>query len=300
MIRSFDARDFSPSQLVAAKAGRRVSVCLPARNEEMTIAPLVATIRTELQERDPLVDELVVVDDGSTDATAAVAAEAGARVVTAGEILPDYGTEHGKGQAMWRGVHASTGDVIAYLDADVRSFDAGFVVGLVGPLLLDDDVEFVKGFYHRPFEGRDGEGGRVTELTARPLIALLFPELAGLVQPLAGECAGRREILESVPFVGGYGVDLGLLIDIAALRGAGAIAQSDLGRRVHRNRPLAELGAQALAILQLGLQRAGLADDAALKSTLLRPQADAVTIEFSERPPLREVTAHRHRGREPA
>jgi glucosyl-3-phosphoglycerate synthase len=295
MLRSFHHAEFPASSLVEAKRGRRVSVCLPARNEAATVGNVVHILRKELVERVALVDELVVIDDGSTDATADVARAAGADVVAADSVLPEYGAVGGKGQAMWKAVHVTSGDVIAFCDADIANFGPEFVTGTVGPLLLRDDVAFTKGFYHRPLEGRPGEGGRVTELVARPIISLLFPHLAPLVQPLAGECAGRRDVLEQVPFVGGYGVDLGLLIDIAERFGSGAIVQCDLGERVHRNRPLSDLGPQATAILQLALARSGLnVDGAALcRSVLLRPSEEPTPVIFTERPPLAEVPAHR-------
>ncbi len=201
MLRSFHHHQFLAERLVEAKRGRRVSVCLPAKDEAATIGPIVDVMRSRLMVDHQLVDELVVIDDGSVDATAAVAAAAGADVITAADVLAEYGTDGGKGQAMWKGLHVTTGDIVAFCDADVTNFGPEFVTGTVGPLLLRDDVGFVKAFYERPLDGRAGEGGRVTELVARPLISLLFPHLASLVQPLAGECAGRREVLEQVPFV---------------------------------------------------------------------------------------------------
>jgi glucosyl-3-phosphoglycerate synthase len=296
MRRSFDYRDYPPLRVLGAKRGRRVSVCLPARNEADTVGHAVEVVRHELVERYPIVDELIVVDDGSSDATAAVAGAAGARVVDAAGVLPAYGLEHGKGQAMWKGVHVSSGDVVVFCDADIRAFHAGFVLGLVGPLLSREDVAFVKAFYERPLEGRAGEGGRVTELMARPLISVFFPHLNDLYQPLSGECAARREVFESVPFVGGYGVDLGLLVDVTARFGNAALVQSDLGERVHRNRTLAELGPQALAVLQVGLHRAGTAPGdragGGWSSELLRPGAEPATVTLVERPPLIEVPGH--------
>jgi glucosyl-3-phosphoglycerate synthase len=296
MRRSFDYRDYPPLRVLGAKRGRRVSVCLPARNEADTVGHAVEVIRHELVERYPIVDELIVVDDGSSDATAAVAAAAGAKVVDAAGVLPAYGLEHGKGQAMWKGVHVSSGDVVVFCDADIRAFHAGFVLGLVGPLLSREDVAFVKAFYERPLEGRPGEGGRVTELMARPLISVFFPHLNDLYQPLSGECAARREVFESVPFVGGYGVDLGLLVDVTARFGNAALVQSDLGERVHRNRTLAELGPEALAVLQVGLHRAGTASGdragGGWSSELLRPGAEPATVTLVERPPLIEVPGH--------
>ena len=301
--RRFHGRDFDVDDLVAAKAGLRgpnavagryVSVCLPARDEAATIGPVVATIRRELVDRAPLVDEILVVDDGSTDRTAAVAADEGATVVRAADVLPDCGPGQGKGEALWKALGAAKGDLLAFCDADIRNFEAGFVTGLLGPLMTVPDVGFVKGFYERPFDGVVGEGGRVTELVARPVLALLFPHLSGVVQPLAGEFAGRRDVLERVPFVQGYGVDLGLLVDVAALIGVEAMAQVDLGTRTHRNRPLAELSPQAAAVLRTALDRAGvdLGDEPAL---LVPPGSEPHPIASGERPPILEQQGYRSR-----
>jgi glucosyl-3-phosphoglycerate synthase len=251
----------------------RVSVCLPARNEEATVGPIVAAIVRELVGALGVVDEVVVVDDGSTDATAAVAAAAGARVVAAVDVLPGVGPGTGKGEALWKALHAATGDVLVFCDADLRDFDPAFVTGLLAPLAADERVGFVKGFYERP-EG----GGRVTELVARPVIGLFFPELAAIRQPLGGEFAARREVLERVPFVQGYGVDLALLVDVAARFGPASIAQADLGVRTHRNRPLDELRIQAGAVLRAALLRAGVVD---------RPGWDPADV--AQRPPMVEV-----------
>jgi len=278
MLRSFHHSDFNPERLVEAKRGRTVSVCLPARDEEATVGRVVEVIRSGLMERHGLVDEVVVIDDASSDATAAVAADAGAEVYSAAGILASYGEEAGKGQAMWKGLHVTAGDIVVFCDSDVTNFGPHFVTGLVGPLLQMHDVAFAKAFYRRPLAGREGEGGRVTELVARPLISTLFPHLESVLQPLAGECAGRRDVLESVPFVDGYGVDLGLLIDVAARFGAGSIVQCDLGERVHRNRPLAQLAPQSTAIIRLALSRAG-------------DVAEATASE--QRPPLADLPAHR-------
>ena len=297
MLRTFTAEEFLPERLLAAKRGRQIAVCLPARDEAGTIGETVATVQRELINNVPLVDELVVIDDGSIDNTAEEAAAAGAEVIDAASVLHEYGTEHGKGQAMWRAVHVTHSELVVFLDADVKRFDPAFVLGLVGPLLTRDDVTAVKGFYDRPLHGRAGEGGRVTELMARPLISVFFPHLSGLHQPLAGEFAARRDVLEAVPFVGGYGVDLGLLIDISDRFGRNGLVQCDLGERVHRNRPLSELSLQSLAVLQVALQRAGLAEDdaAAFDWTvqLLRPGLEPAPVTFTERPPLAEVPAHR-------
>jgi len=249
--RTFHHGHFALSDLVRAKGDSTISVCLPARDEASTVGAIVEVIHDQLVERAGLVDELLIVDDGSTDDTATVAAAAGAKVLT--------GTGEGKGDAMWRSLSASTGDLIVWCDADVTNFDSRFVTGLLGPLLSENDVVFVKGFYERPLDGRPGKGGRVTQLVARPLISLLFPTLTPILQPLAGECAGRRAVLESVSFEPSYGVDLALLIDIARAYGVDAIAQVDLGERVHRNRTLEELSVQSLEILEAALARAGVA-----------------------------------------
>ena len=252
-VRTFAAHDFDAEALAAAKGERRVSVCLPARNEAATVGAIVARVRSELLEAVPLVDEVLVVDDGSTDGTATEASAAGARVVRRGSA----DGPPGKGQALRRAVEEATGDVLVFLDADVRNFDVHFVVGLLGPVLTEPGAALVKATYRRPLEGSDGPGGRVTELVARPLLARLFPELASVAQPLAGECAAPRSVLEAVPFADGYGVEVGLLIDVAARCRPGALAQVDLGERVHRNRPLDELAPQAAAIIDVVLDRAG-------------------------------------------
>lgn len=305
---TFRHSEFDPGELARLKESQRtsVSVCLPARDEEQTVGAIVTTIRRELMERVPLVDEIVVLDDDSTDSTVSVAAAAGARVVTASRVLPEAGLGTGKGEVMWKSLYAGTGDLVCWLDADIRNFNAGFVSGLLGPLLTRSSVDFVKGYYHRPIEGEDGQvgnGGRVTELVARPLICRLFPHLDRIVQPLAGEYGGRRELLETLPFVEGWGVELGLLIDVTARRGLGSIAQVDLGTRVHHNRPLFELAPQAMAIITTALRRAGISEKEGWGEDLVRFDADHrlehVAVELSERPPMIEMPAYRAKfGRE--
>ena len=286
--RAWRAADVDLDVLVAAKGGRRTSVCLPARDEAATIGPLVATITAELVERWPLVDEVVVVDDRSTDGTAAVASEAGATCVRADDVLPEAGPGTGKGEALWKSLAASTGDVVAWCDADIVDFDPRFVSGLLAPLLLEPDVGFVKGSYHR-------SGGRITELVARPLIALLLPDLAPFDQPLSGEYAGRRELLEQLPFTSGYGVDLGLLADAVRVLGAGGVVQVDLGVRTHRSRPLAALGPAALAVLHEGLRRAGV-EGMAWPATLPGPDGGTALVGDGIRPPLVDVPGYAGRG----
>jgi glucosyl-3-phosphoglycerate synthase len=286
--------------LVDAKkaSGTTISVCLPARNEEATVGQIVATVRRNLVEHAPLVDEVVVMDDGSTDATAEAASWEGARVLPVDEVLPELAKGSGKGNALWTSLYACEGDVICWLDADVRNFGAHFVTRLLAPLLTDARVGFVKGYYRRPLHGEVTGGGRVTELMARPVISALFPHLAAFVQPLAGEYAGRRTLLETVPFVEGWGVEIGLLIDLVANFGIDAIAQVDLEVREHRNRPLDELGPQAMAILVTGLRRAGVPIDKRL-AELVRyddeQRPERVAVEIRERPPMLTVPAYRAR-----
>jgi len=292
MIRTFHHAEFTAEHLLAAKDGRVVSVCLPARNEQDTVGAIVETLRAELVDNIALVDEIIVIDDHSTDRTADLAAAAGAKVSQAEALLPEYGDGHGKGEAMWKSLFVSEGDFVVWCDADVRNFGPEYVVGLLGPLLTRSDIAFVKGFYERPLgEGGNG-GGRVTELVARPVIAVLFPELAPIVQPLAGEYAGRRDVLEQLAFVQGYGVDIGLLIDVCERYGAAAIAQVDLGTRIHRNRPLHELSPQAMSVLQTALRRAH-PDLVSAAAILARPGLEPMVIDVTERPPLAEVPEYR-------
>ncbi len=281
--------------LVRAKAGASVSVCLPARNEEATIGPIVASVRQHLVECTELVDEVVVIDDGSTDATAEVARAEGAVVLATDEVLPDVAPGSGKGNALWLSLYACDGDIICWLDADVRNFGPQFVTRLVAPMLMHPTIGYVKGYYRRPINGEATGGGRVTELMARPLISSLFPHLTRFVQPLAGEYAGRRELLEAVPFVEGYGVEIGLLVDLVARFGLDAVTQVDLEVREHRNRPLEELGPQAMAVLITALRRAGVPVDRRL-AELIRFDDDGdierVAVEIRERPPMITVPAY--------
>ena len=301
IFRTYRHGDFDAAALADDKArhGHVVSVCLPARDEAATVGPIVEQVRTVLVDGCGLVDEVLVMDDHSIDDTARIAGEAGARVVAVDDVLPELGPGEGKGEALYKSVAAARGDLIAWCDADIRDFAPHFVVGLVGPLLTRSDISFVKGFYDRPVEGQglDGAhgGGRVTELMARPVIAALFPHLASIVQPLSGEYAARRSLLERLTFVQGYGVDLGLLIDIAEVEGTGAIAQVDLGLRRHRNRSLDELGPQALAVLQTALGRAG-AGLATESATLVRPDLEPVEVRADERPALADVSGYRRRS----
>ena len=287
-IVTFHYRDFPLGDLVEAKGDQVVSVCIPAHDEAATVGVVVDKLRLHLMERAPLVDEILVLDDHSSDATADVAAAAGARVVQAAEVLPQIAGGNGKGEALWRSLHAASGDIVAWCDADITDFGARFVIGLLGPLLTRPDIAFVKGYYERPMETGD-TGGRTTELMARPLLATLFPYLATIKQPLSGEYAGRRSLLEQLPFVRGYGVDLAMLIDVAEVAGTPAIAQCDLGTRRHRNRQLDELGPQALVVLQAALNRAGV--PSADPAVLVRPGRDDLPVVIVELPPLAALVA---------
>jgi glucosyl-3-phosphoglycerate synthase len=244
--RTDSAAQWTVQRLQKAKRDTTVSVVIPAHNEQATVGAIVGTIRRHLMRRPRIVDELVVVDSRSTDATARVAEAAGASVVHQDEVTRGLPRLDGKGDALWAGLAAVGGDVVAFVDGDLRDFSPHFVSGLVGPLLTDPSVAFVKGFYHRPLVRADAVeadgGGRVTELMARPLLNLLVPELSGFVQPLAGEYAGRRRVLEQVPFVSGYGVEIAMLIDLLDLVGLDAIAQVDLGERLHRHQGTEALG----------------------------------------------------------
>ncbi len=286
----FEASDFDLTRLCELKGATTVSVCVPACDEADTVGPIVQTIST-LRHRG-LVDEIVVMDDRSTDATAQVAAAAGARVVSVPDVLPEAGTATGKGNALWASVAASAGDVIVWIDADLRSFTPDYVIGLLGPLLTNSEVTLVKGFYDRPTVG--GGGGRTTELMARPVLATFFPELGVIEQPLGGEYASRRSILEQLPFPQGYGVETGLLIDIAHRWGVDRIVQVDLGVREHRHQPLGALSSQAMEVLHAALLRTG-ADRATLSRVLMRPDAAPVEVRVDERPPLIEIPGYRDR-----
>lgn len=292
----YDAIALDRLDLVGAKGHHTVAVCLPARDEEETVGSIVDDIRAELVDasgRHPgLVDELVVMDDSSTDGTARIARDAGAEVVPVADVLPDAGRGTGKGNALWRSVAATTADIVVWCDADLREFDTRFITGLIGPLLLDDDLVLVKGFYERALGSDPSGGGRTTALMARPLLSLLFPELTVVRQPLGGEYAGRRSMLEQVRFVEGYGVETGLLIDIAALVGVARIGQVDLGHRVHRNRPLHQLSVQAMEILQVALNRAGAVTDRDWSRVLIRPDHEPVEVEMRERPALVDVPGY--------
>jgi glucosyl-3-phosphoglycerate synthase len=261
---TFSSSEFADlRKLVEAKERQnlRISVGLPTLNEEATIRRVIRAIRSRLMDRIPLVDEIAVIDSDSDDETRDIAREEGVPVHVLGDILPEYGARRGKGEALWKSLHVLSGDIVVWIDTDVTDTHPKFVYGLLGPLLLRPDVQFVKAFYQRPLriggEMLASGGGRVTELSARPILNLFFPELSGMVQPLSGEQAGRRAVLEQLPFFTGYGVEIGLLIDTLQRAGLGALAQVDMKHRIHRNQDLLSLSKMSFQILQVALKRVG-------------------------------------------
>jgi glucosyl-3-phosphoglycerate synthase len=299
--RTYHHSAFAPDALLAAKGDTTVSVVLPALNEARTVGAIVATFRALVD--DGLVDELVVIDPGSTDGTDRAARDAGATVHYEADILPAYGRVPGKGEAMWKSLAVTTGDLVCWVDADVEGAGPEFVYGLLGPLLTDPAVCYVKGFYERPLAERDRlrptGGGRVTELVARPWLNMFWPDLSYVIQPLAGEQAGRREHLESLPFAAHYGVEIGLLLDTYARHGLAGIAQVDLDRRIHRNQSVQKLGRMAFVIQHAILRRLVAEGRATLPEagTVLRQfrnvgkMYEAVTYDLPllDRPAMREV-----------
>lgn len=242
--------------------GESITVVIPTLNEEVTVGGIVATIRRELMEQIDLVDELLVIDSGSHDRTCEIARTAGAQVFSAADIAPEWGNHPGKGENLWKSQFVAQGSISCFIDGDILNFHSGFVSGLVGPLLdaENSQVQYVKAFYRRPLLSADGSaqqgGGRVSEILMRPLFSLFYPQLCEFIQPLAGEYAVRRSLLEQLPFPSGYAVETTHLIDTLKLCGVEAFAQCDLDCRHHRNRDLADLGEMSSAILQVFFARA--------------------------------------------
>lgn len=310
---------FRDAQGLAAEKeaqGLRISVCIPAFNEERTIGKAIVVLRSELMLRCPLVDQIAVVDSGSDDRTREVAASFGAEVYRAADILPDQGARRGKGENLWKAVYQLDGDVIVYIDADIQNIHPRFVTGLVGPIIQRPEIRYVKAFYDRPFAVsprivRPSGGGRVTEILVRPLFSLFFPELTAIVQPLSGEYAVRRNVLERIPFPVGYGVEAAHLIDVCRAWGIEAFGQTDLDQRVHRNQPTRDLGKMAFGILQAFLRRAetlGRIGALPEMQTTLR-QFEVVDDEYrqqlheiveDERPPMITLAAYRRKFGIPA
>lgn len=285
-----------------------ISLCIPTLNEEKTIGKEVVLFKSELQDRYPLVDEIAVIDSGSTDRTLEVAASFGADVYHSADILPEMGFKRGKGENLWKAIYQLKGDIIVYVDADIKNIHPRFVYGLVAPLIHRSEIKYVKAFYDRPLalskEIRPSGGGRVTEILVRPIFSLFFPELTAIIQPLSGEYAVRREVLERIPFPVGYGVETSHLLDVYFEYGLDAFAQTDLDRRVHRHQETRDLGKMSFGILRTFFKRMkarGMVDDlpeltANLRQFLARENKyEQVIHEIfeEERPPMIEVEAYR-------
>jgi len=292
------------------RAGKSISICLPSMNEAATIGAILEVARAELMEKVPLVDQICVVDGGSEDATREIARDAGAEVFGQEEILPGEFEPMGKGDALWRSLLCLKGDLVIWTDSDIMNFHPRFIYGIIGPLITRPEILYVKGYYQRPIktEGRvlPTGGGRVTELVARPLLSLFYPELGALIQPLSGEYGGDRELLEKIPFFSGYGVEIGMLMDIYDRFGMTAIGQVDLVERHHHNQPVPALGRMAFQIIQavlIRLQEQG-------KMNLLEGYATEMTqvdytdgryllekrmLQVQERPPMIEIEEYRER-----
>ena len=307
---TFHAHEFSDiRKLVALKERHNatISIGLPALNEEKTIGTVIRRVKSALMDRIPLIDQLVLIDSDSEDRTVEIATELGVPVFAHPQILPEMGTHRGKGEALWKSLHVLDGDIVAWIDTDISNIQPRFVYGLLGPLLREPQLQYVKGFYQRPI--REGDklhaegGGRVTELMARPLINLFFPELSGMIQPLSGEYAGRRQLLEQLPFFTGYAVEIGLLIDILDRVGLPGLGQVDLERRIHRNQPLPNLSQMSYVILQGAIRkleerhRIELLTEVGRGMKLINTGKDHFNLEVREigdeiRPPMASVPAY--------
>lgn len=297
------------------KQGLTVSLCIPTLNEEATIGKEIVLFKAELMNRYPLLDEIAVIDSGSSDRTREVAASFGADVYLSSEILPHLGTKRGKGENLWKAIHQLRGDIIVYVDADIKNIHPRFVYGMVAPLVYRPEIQYVKAFYDRPLvfsqEIRPSGGGRVTEILVRPLFSLFFPELTAIVQPLSGEYAVRRQVLENIPFPVGYGVETAHLIDVYRQHGLGAFAQTDLDQRVHRNQPTESLGRMAFGILRTFLRRmedSGMISGLANMNTIMRQfqiqegsyEHVLTEIQEEERPPMIDIPEYRKRWKRKA
>ena len=306
-----DFKDLNRLVEEKVKKNLKISLCLPTLNEEKTIAKEIIILKSELMTRYSLLDEIVVVDSGSTDQTREIAREYGADVYKASEIFPHIDQYTGKGENLWKALYITRGDIIIYLDADIKNIHHRFAYGLLGPLLLYDNIKFVKAFYDRPIsigknKMRPTGGGRVTELVIRPLFSLFFPELTQLIQPLSGEYAGFREVFERIPFPIGYGVETSMNMDIYQKWGLDVMAQVDLDRRIHRNQDTKALGRMAFVILKTFINRKvrlGLIDlkeelfDEMIQYNLVNEeyQAEISKIEDHERPPIIEIPEYREK-----
>jgi nucleotide-binding universal stress UspA family protein len=290
--------------------GLSISLALPALNEEQTVGNVIQTIKGPLMETLPLLDEIVLIDSNSEDRTREIAQSLDIPVYIHQEVLPDYGSRRGKGEALWKSLYCTQGDIVIWLDTDIVNIHPRFAYGLIGPLLLRPDIQFVKGFYRRPLRVGDkiqaGGGGRVTELTARPLLNLFYPELSGVIQPLSGEYGGTRAALEQFSFFSGYGVEIGLLIDMLEKFGLNAIAQVDLQERIHHNQPLEALSKMSFAIIQAVIRKLesrygqNFLENVNKTMKLIRYEQDSFMLDIEEiaerdRPPMIELPEYRER-----
>ena len=290
--------------------GLSISLALPALNEEKTVGNVIQTIKEALVETAPLLDEIVLIDSNSEDRTREIARGMGVPVYIHQEVLPNYGWRRGKGEALWKSLYCTQGDIVIWLDTDIVNIHPRFAYGLIGPLLLRPDIQFVKGFYRRPLRVGDkiqaGGGGRVTELTARPLLNLFYPELSGVIQPLSGEYGGTRAALEQFSFFSGYGVEIGLLIDMLEKFGLNAIAQVDLKERIHHNQPLEALSKMSFAIIQAVIRKLesrygqSILENVNRTMKLIRYEQQSFMLEIEEiaerdRPPMIELPEYRER-----
>ncbi len=310
---TFHADEFSDlKQLMylKEKQGSTISLALPALNEEKTVGKVITTIKKALMDDVPLLDEIVLIDSDSTDHTREIAEELGIPVHIHQQLLPELGARHGKGEALWKSLLVTKGDIIAWIDTDIVNIHPRFVYGVIGPLLLNKSFQLIKGFYRRPLRSggkvKASGGGRVTELTARPLLNLFYPELSGVIQPLSGEYAGRRESLEEATFFSGYGVETGLLIDIFEGYGLSSIAQVDLLERIHHNQELEALGKMSFAIIQTVLRKLesryerAIIEDVNKTMKLIRSAnggyyLDVEEVAELERPPMKSIPAYLER-----
>lgn len=311
---TFHHSEFSSiDRLVKAKKKKEVviSLCLPTLNEEKTIAKEIVIMKSELMDRHPLLDEIIVIDSGSSDKTREVATHYGAQVHLSSDILPDLESFKGKGENLWKALYVSKGDIIVYLDTDIKNIHHRFAYGLLGPLLLDEKIRFSKAFYDRPLSDetkgiRPTGGGRVTELVIRPLFSLFFPDLTQIIQPLSGEYAGYRDLFEALAFPIGYSIETSMIIDIYKNWGLEVMAQVDLDRRVHRNQTTRSLGKMAFALMQRFLTRISDYNMIQLKDELndrmiqfenraQEYQQDISKFDMQERPPIITIPQYRER-----
>jgi glucosyl-3-phosphoglycerate synthase len=312
-VRTFHHGEFKDkAKLVEWKEsqGARISLAFPTLNEQATIGKEIFVIKTELMDRFPLLDEIAVIDSGSTDRTREVAESMGARFFSSKDILPEYGSFKGKGENLWKSLFVLSGDIVVWIDADISNIGPRFVYGLIGPLLKNPRISYVKAFYQRPFRGPDGivpsGGGRVTEILVRPLFSLFYPALARLIQPLSGEYAGRRSLLEKLPFSVGYGVEIGHLIDIYHRLGMESLAQVNMDSRVHRNQSVQALGKMAFGILNTFFNRLDMYNETKILKDIARRyiyvtlndsryEASETEIPLTERPPIADVEEYRRK-----